>query len=147
MFCKFCGQPIVDNSGNVCPKCSDNIELSSNSQQSGNNNQYTSPPPYNPYNSQPQMPYGQPYIDYSHADIWMKILSFFFPIVGIILYCADRNRKPNSAKDCLKISLIAIGVQFLLYIIAFLIGFSFFSTTHYDSYTEYVMALFNILRI
>lgn len=112
MFCKFCGAEIPDGS-TMCPKCNMNIGEAQNFQQGYNPGAQQ---PYNPNMQQPynQNSYNQPYQNNAPASTGMKILSFFIPLAGIILFFVDRDQKPQSAKDCLKFALIAIGVSVAL---------------------------------
>lgn len=124
MFCTFCGSQIADGL-TVCPNCHNNLNGGPQNKTNTTYNGIPQPPtynqasPYNPY--QPQFnPYGNLYMDYSDASTGMKILSFFIPLVGIVLYLCDRDRKPNSAKSCLKMSLISIGICVVLWLLWFL---------------------------
>lgn len=126
MYCSFCGNEIPSESA-ACPHCHKVLNNSDI-----NNTAYTfNGMPYMPnsarQNQQPYNPYQPPYnpnpyqfIDYSPAGAGIKVLSFFIPLAGIILYFVDRDRKPNSAKSCLKMALISIGIQVALWILWFL---------------------------
>ncbi len=56
------------------------------------------------------------------ATTGMKVLSFLFPIVGLILFIIDRDKKPAAAKDELKWAGIGCGVGILGYILLFAMG-------------------------
>ncbi|MCH5233664.1 MAG: hypothetical protein J1E16_00075 [Muribaculaceae bacterium] len=88
---------------------------------------YSNPQGYGQYQ---QQPYGQTgYVDpafqqnfqqeasYQDAEVWMKILCFIVPIVGIIFYFVKKDKEPVYAKSCLTWGLIGFGVSFLLGII------------------------------
>lgn len=111
MYCAHCGQQIPFAQLNVCPNCGAPMQ---NSAPSG-----AIPPQYVP-------PYPmQPPVSYAEADAVLKIVCFFVPLVGIILYFIDRDTKPVSAKQCLKMSLIGMGVSAALSVFAVLIWLFF----------------------
>lgn len=45
---------------------------------------------------------------------WMGVLCFLFPIVGIILYFVCRDKTPNRASTALQVSLISVGLNFVI---------------------------------
>lgn len=49
----------------------------------------------------------------------MAVLSFFFPIVGWILWAVKKNSEPEEAKKCAKWAWIGFGTSFVL---GFIIG-------------------------
>lgn len=55
----------------------------------------------------------------------LNILSFFFPLVGLILFCVFMDSKPNKAhavgKWALTGFLVGIGLSVLLYLLIFLL--------------------------
>lgn len=51
------------------------------------------------------------------ATTGMKILSFLIPLVGLILFIVDKDKKPVAAKDELMWAGIGFGVGVVLYII------------------------------
>ena len=85
MFCSHCGAPITPETEDFCKNC-------------GAPTKGVQPPP----------------VSYEEADTLLKVACVFFPIIGIILYCIDKDKKPVSAKQCLKISLITMGISFLI---------------------------------
>ena len=93
-FCSECGKEL--NQGEVfCPNCGKRVEQAYASQQ---NNQY----------SQPQN------MNTSSQDIpstGLNILSFFFPLVGLILYLVYVDSTPRRAKDIGKWALIGFIVE------------------------------------
>lgn len=56
------------------------------------------------------------------ASTGMRVLSFLFPIVGLILFLLDREKKPVAAKDELKWAGIGFGVGVLSYVLLVAIG-------------------------
>lgn len=120
MFCSHCGQPLPPNQGEFCQNCGAPVQASVNT---------ANTPPVNmpPYYGQQVPPYMPP-VSYEDADTLLKVACFFIPILGIVLYFVDKDKKPVSAKQCLKMSLIAIGVEVgivvLVYLFLFLFVFS-----------------------
>ena len=51
------------------------------------------------------------------ATTGMKVLSFLIPLVGLILFIVDKDKKPVAAKDELMWAGIGFGVGVVLYII------------------------------
>lgn len=114
MYCANCGQPVFPNPTGTCPNCGAPMEQ--NAPTGAVPPQYA-PPPY-----VPPMPYPMPpTVSYEDADTILKIVCFFVPLVGIILYFVDRDTKPVAAKQCLKLSLIGMGVSVGLSILAVVI--------------------------
>lgn len=50
-----------------------------------------------------------------------KLVSLFFPLIGLIIYAVNVGKNDKLAKDCLKFSLFGIGVNALL-VIAYIWG-------------------------
>ena len=88
--------------------------------------QYNSAPGYNPnmYNAN--------YVD--RPDTLMNVISFFLPIVGIILYFVDREKTPVKARAALKWSLISICVSVVFFVIYFVALFVFMFAAESYSY-------------
>ncbi len=134
----------------ICPRCSNNVDdrfrlcdrcgaemppltSQSEAQPTGEQTQ----PPYYGYYQQPPVPpaqqygYGVPYgypMPEDKPDTALNVLSFFIPILGLVLYFVEKDTKPNKAKAALKWSLISWGVAavfFVLYFI-FIFGMMFF---------------------
>ncbi len=94
MYCGQCGYAISTDA-KFCPNCGQPLP--------------THPSGYAPlYYGAP--PYWQP-VSYAPADTLLKVACFFFPVIGIIIYFLDRDKKPVSAKQCLNMSLAAIGIS------------------------------------
>ncbi|MDE6766578.1 MAG: Ltp family lipoprotein, partial [Eubacterium sp.] len=88
----------------------------------GNQQQYYQQPQGNPqYYQAPQggyNPYAAPMPPQEQkANVGLAILSFFIPIVGIILYFTQKNEKPKTAKACGKAALACIIISFIFTII------------------------------
>lgn len=124
MFCKACGHEIPNDAA-FCPSCGAPVQSTSNAGAA------PSPPPYTPpvggqYGYVPPVPPVAP-VSYEDADTLLKVASFLFPIVGIILYAVDRDKKPVSAKSCLKMGIIGlvvwVSVPILIWLFIILIVF------------------------
>lgn len=106
MYCSKCGVALVDGK---CPVCG-RAEASNNSNANNSTNQ-----------QQPQTIYISGEKDGKNAGY--NVLSFFFPIVGLIFYCIWKDQFPIRAKSCGKWALISVIVTVALYIILYgLIG-------------------------
>lgn len=102
MFCSKCGSQIPEGAA-FCVNCGQAVTPVPERSQ----------PQYNP----PQPQYSGPqYNQYGYQNIpeqdasnaGLAILSFFVPIIGIILYCIWRDQTPLKAKSCLNGALTAI---------------------------------------
>lgn len=119
MYCANCGQQIFPNPTGTCPNCG--APIGQNAPTDAVPPQYA-PPPYVP----PVPPYRvPPTVSYEDADVILKIVCFFVPLVGIILYFVDRDTKPVAAKQCLNLSLIGLGVSVGISILAVVVWFVF----------------------
>ena len=67
-------------------------------------------------------PNSSPAIDNNGADMGMKILSLFIPIVGLILYLSWKDTKPIAAKEVGKFAIIGACVSFGIGILSFIIS-------------------------
>lgn len=75
----------------------------------------------------------------------LKVLCFFFPIVGLILYLVNKDKKPLSAKEYGKWGIIGfavnIGFSLISSILSFIVGIG----SSFGSDYEYYYAIFNNL--
>lgn len=170
MNCPKCGN-IMNDGENFCNSCGFSMAGNGQAPQQPYSQQPYSQQPYGQqpygqqsYGQQPysQQPYGQPpfyqpgYNPYGYPygftddkpDTALNVVSFFIPIVGIILYFVEKDKKPLKAKAALKWSLISIGVvvalYILLFIFAFFLGYAGYSEMIYDEvYEEYYMSAIN----
>lgn len=102
MYCKNCGKPIDPNS-TYCPECG------ANQNDSNTTTTYT----------QQNRPVVQ-----DAPSAGFAVLSFFFPVVGLILYLVWMDQFPLRAKSCGKGALIAVIVEaasVVLYIVVIVI--------------------------
>ena len=153
MNCPRC-RNVINNSNGLCSVCGYKMNVP--------NQPYGQPvygAPQQPYGQPgygvPQQPYVQPnYVNSQQVafddkpDTGMNVLSFFIPLVGIILYFVEKSKKPIKAKGMLKWSLIGYGVSFaisaVLVILMIVFQFGLFATAetsyyddYYDDYYEY----------
>ncbi len=112
MYCTHCGQPLSPDCAGVCQNCGSPVQ---NTYQTAN---------MPPYYGQPMMSYIPP-VSYENADTLLKVACFFIPLLGIILYCVDKDKKPVSAKQCLKMSLTAMGISIGSVVLIWLMMFLF----------------------
>lgn len=131
MFCKNCGQALADGAL-FCPNCNMPVDgyaatnaaqpqtppVNANPYTAQQQAPYTAPqqPPYGYAPQQPygQPPYGMPPISQEPASVGLRVLCWFIPIVGIVLYFVKKDEKPVYAKQCGKVALISIIVNFVL---------------------------------
>lgn len=102
MFCKACGHELPNDAA-FCPNCGAPANGTTNATGAA------APPPGGQYGYVPPVPPVAP-VSYEDADALLKVASFLIPIVGIILYAVDRDKKPVSAKSCLKMGIIGLVV-------------------------------------
>lgn len=102
MYCSKCGVALVDGK---CPVCG-RAEAPNNSNANNSTNQ-----------QQPQTIYISGEKDGKNTGY--NVLSFFFPIVGLIFYCIWKDQFPIRAKSCGKWALISVIVTVALYIILY----------------------------
>lgn len=96
MYCQRCGQEIFDEAV-VCVKCG--------------------------CSTRNAFPIGGQ-VSNEDAPTLLKVLSFFIPMAGIILYFVDRDKKPVSAKQCLKMAMISICSYFAFVFLMFIFIFT-----------------------
>ncbi len=88
---------------------------------------YTTPAQQMPqYTQAPVVPNGD------QKSTGLNVLSFFIPLVGIIMYFVNRKEKPIRSKSNLKSALIGLGVQvvssILIVVLCFSLAFGMFKT-------------------
>lgn len=96
MFCKNCGKEI-DDKAVICPNCGVPTD-----------NAATNTTGTNPADA---------------PNSGFAVLSFLFPLIGLILYLVWKDQSPLKAKSCGKGALIGVIAIVALYIVAFIIGF------------------------
>lgn len=134
MNCPKCGN-IMSDTARFCDSCGNPV-----GEEGQNAAQQAAQQPYNPY-AQPQQPYaqapyGQPgYNPYGYPmppyevdkpDTLINVLSFFIPILGLIMYFVEKDKKPIKAKAALKWSLISWAVSAAFVILYFIFVFGMF---------------------
>lgn len=114
MICPKCGNN-VDENMRFCGVCGTDVKAFEHQAQPQQNGYYEQNQQYNPNYSNQNYPnynqYQTPPQKVDKPETLLNVLSFFFPIVGIILYFIERDSKPLRAKAALKWSLISIGVS------------------------------------
>lgn len=82
--------------------------------------------------------FNKPKVDDNPSSI-LKVLCFFFPILGLILYLVNMNEKPVSAKAYGKLALIGFIIGIVAYVLAIVlgIGLSFIGLSSPPSITVY----------
>lgn len=102
MYCAKCGTALVNGK---CPACgrteNPNINL--------NNNPSVQQPVY-------------VFKEQDSKSAGYSILSFFIPLIGLILYCVWKDQFPIRAKECGKWALINVGISLFLFITIFFIS-------------------------
>lgn len=85
----------------------------------------------------------------------LKILCFFFPIVALILYIVEKDKKPRSAKEYGKWGLIGLAVNVGFSIISSILGFflglaNMGNAYVYDEFGDYyyqiLVSLFSMIK-
>lgn len=108
MYCTHCGKEIADDA-QFCTFCGapvDGNTQEKTTQESVNNDQAY----YQSQGYQSSVQTKNP----DSASVGFTILSFFIPIVGIVLYFVWKNQCPNKAKPCLYAALISIVINFIV---------------------------------
>lgn len=124
MFCSSCGKQ-VEHGYNNCPYCGSPLMTV----EDGPKQEYSSSCQTGSFNSPPN--YQQQYYNAAPDDessIGFAILSFFVPLVGLILYLCWNSEKPKRAKSCAKGAIIGFVVSLVLGFVVPLIFMLLFST-------------------
>ena len=103
MFCSHCGAPVASETEVFCHNCGAPLHAEAPIPPQGAGQQMP------PYGYVPPVPFVPP-VSYENAETLLKVLCFFVPLAGIILYCLDKDKKPVAAKQCLNMSIISIVV-------------------------------------
>lgn len=109
MYCKNCGEQI-DDKAVVCPKCGVPVEGVTLSNTQANNSVADAP------------------------SAGFAVLSFFFPIVGLILWLVWKDATPLKAKSCGKGALIAVivdAVVAILYVVIVVVALGCLTNVRY----------------
>lgn len=101
MFCRNCGQQLPDGSL-FCPRCGTSVQAGAS-----------------------------PVQDKTRPSPGIAVLSFFFPIVGLILYLVWMDSEPGKAKSAGKGALIGVIVSAALFMLLFIIGLAVSSSAIY----------------
>lgn len=101
MFCRNCGQQLPDGSL-FCPRCGTSVQAGAS-----------------------------PVQDKTLPSPGIAVLSFFFPIVGLILYLVWMDSEPGKAKSAGKGALIGVIVSAALFMLLFIIALAVSSSAIY----------------
>ena len=101
MFCRNCGQQLPDGSL-FCPRCGTSVQAGAS-----------------------------PVQDKTQPSPGIAVLSFFFPIVGLILYLVWMDSEPGKAKSAGKGALIGVIVSVALAALLFIIALAISSSAIY----------------
>ncbi len=84
------------------------------------------------------------------ASTGLKVLCVLFPIVALILYIVEKDKKPNAAKEYGKFGIIGIAISVGFYILSSILSFfgSFFILDEFgDSFDYYYRILVNYISM
>lgn len=56
------------------------------------------------------------------SSVGLNVLSFFFPVIGIVLYFSYKDEKPIRAKGCKDCALISISISFIFFVLTFILA-------------------------
>ena len=112
--CNHCNQ-LLEDDAKFCPVCGNKIE-ESNLENEENNQTITTNSDYSYYNQNNMnaTPINQ---KADSSSVGFGILSFFFPIVGLILFLVWKAETPKKAKSCGIGALIGALIGVIFYII------------------------------
>jgi len=92
MYCPNCGKELNDNE-NFCSSCGYQINKNFSSQNT----------------------------EVDKSEVGYNILSFFFPLVGLIFFIVWNDKFPIRAKNCGKWALIAVVVEVIIGVLAIIL--------------------------
>ena len=126
-FCVRCGQAIAENSPtDLCPNCMAAGNPANAMPPNYQQPIYTQPPVYQvPVYQVPV--YGNPADPYDAPNAGFAVLSFFFPLIGLILYLVWKDSSPLKAGSCGKGALTGFILSICLPLITVLIATIFFT--------------------
>lgn len=111
--CPECGATVSDQATS-CPQCGSPLNQGTPVNQQ--------PPVNYPQAAAPIQPAYQAANPQDTPNAGLNVLSFFFPLIGWILYFVFKGETPKKAKSCSKFAWIGFGVSFLLSFIVGIIG-------------------------
>lgn len=112
--CPECGAMVSDQATS-CPKCGSPVRIGG----APFSQQVYQQPAYQQVAQQQTFPKTAPK---DEASAGLKVLSFFFPYVGWILYFVFHNEAPAKAKACSKWAWIGVAVSIVLTILLVIIA-------------------------
>ncbi len=84
------------------------------------------------------------------ASTGLKVLCVLFPIVALILYIVEKDKKPNAAKEYGKFGIIGIAISVGFYILSYIVSFIsslFFFNEFGDSFDYYYRMIVNYISM
>lgn len=105
MNCTNCGAQLMPGA-QICPNCG--APVAAAPQNYAQQPQYQQPQYQQPYQQQQQQGYGYA-VSNEDATVGFKLLSFFIPLVGLILYFTEKDKAPKKAESCLTFAGVGFG--------------------------------------
>lgn len=99
MYCPKCGAQIQDGS-TECSVCHESTESAQGTAAGSDNSQQHYQPAYQTPPAYSQAYPGQPGFENDKSSVGFNILSFFVPLVGLILFLTWKDKTPKKAKGC-----------------------------------------------
>lgn len=127
MYCPYCGNRLEDGA-HFCTNCGAKIDFSESGAYRASEPTSTASHDdfeYDFGDSAPTPPrydtssYREPKKDSTGASVGFGILSFFFPLVGFILFGVWNKEYPNRAKSCLIGAVVSVVINIISVIIYF----------------------------
>lgn len=119
MFCRNCGIPLAGDAV-ACPKCGVTVTPLSSARPPVQNVQ----PPYpNPYGHNA---FGRQQPE-DRSGVGFNLLSFLFPVIGLILFLVWKDQKPHCARSIAKWALIGFIAETILIIVVVVLSIALFT--------------------
>lgn len=129
-YCTYCGTCLKDDNC-FCPNCGSKCNDNKNS----NNSEYT-------------IPYERQANNFNHKEEdksngGLNLISFFLPLVGLILFLIWQDDYPLKAKGCGKWALIGVVTSFVISIVAIVFFRIIFGSIWSDFFTRILYEIYN----
>lgn len=120
-YCSHCGTKIEDDNIEICDNCGCYVcEQRRTDEQTRIDSREYERRSYYDFDR---------YMD--EPNVWLNVLGFFFPILGLVLFCSMYTRTPRKASSIGLYSLIGVLVAVVLGIILWFIILSDISRSYY----------------